>query len=275
MLSKACRVTFVAFVGIWAWGASIAIAEEGAVQGDGMAALRRAADAGKYLFIFFHQVNDSQTQAMRQVFDATAAKITERAECIVIDTKNLSERGIVEKFDARRSPMPLVLAIAPNGAITGGFPLQFTEELLMGAFVSRSTAECMKALQGGKMVFLCVQNDATKFAAETMEAVRAVQSDPKHVKTTAIVTVDPTDASEAKALERLKIDPKSDEAVTLFMVPPGTIISRFHGAASGKSLEAAVQSALVKAKGGCCPGGSCGPQKPATKVKAKVAKRGS
>ena len=29
-----------------------------------------------------------------------------------------------------RAPMPLVLAIAPNGAIMGGFPTKFTEEAL-------------------------------------------------------------------------------------------------------------------------------------------------
>ena len=44
-----------------------------------MAAIKHAADSGKYLFVFFHKGSDSQTQAMRQVFDATMTKVSEKA----------------------------------------------------------------------------------------------------------------------------------------------------------------------------------------------------
>ncbi len=277
MLSKGRWVAIVGFAGTLALGVSTtAAAGDGAgAQGNGMAALKHAAAADKYLFVFFHKGDDQQTQAMRQVFDAVAAKISEKAECIVIDTKDASERGIVTKFDAKRSPMPLVMTIAPNGAITGGFPLKFTEELLMGAFVSPSTAGCLKALQDGKMVLLCVQNSETEFAPEALQAARAVNADPKYAKSTAIVIVDPADKAEAKAMQRLKIGADADEAITILMAPPGTIISRIQGAATKKSLMAAVQSALDKAKKPCCPGGKCEPKKPAGKKKAKTVKRRS
>ena len=52
--------------------------------------------------------------------------------------------------------MPLVLAVAPNGAITGGFPLKLTEQDVAGAFVSPGTAGCLKAMQARKLVLLCV-----------------------------------------------------------------------------------------------------------------------
>jgi len=274
MLNRAGSVAVVAFVGVIVFGASVAAAaEERATQGKGMAAMERAAAAEKYVFIFFHKMNDPQTQAMRPVFDAFKTKVGERAEFVVVDTKDVSERDIVTKFDAKRSPMPLVMAIAPNGAVTGGFPLKFTEELLMGAFVSPSTSACLKALQDGKMILLCVQNETTKYAKESMQAAGAVKSDPKYGKTVEIVIVDPADAAEARAMKRLKIDPKQVEAITVLMAPPGTINSRIQGAASKKSLVAAVQAAQAKAKGGCCPGGKCGPKKPAGKTKAKSLKR--
>jgi len=247
---------------------------EGPAIGDGMAAIKHAAEAGKYLFVFFHNGEDQQTQAMRQVFDAAMERIADKAESRVIDTTDRTEKGIVDKFDARRAPMPLVLAIAPNGAITGGFPIKFTEELLMGALVSPSTAQCMKALQDGKMVFLCVQDDATKFGKEAMQAVRAVQSDPKYAKSTEIVAVDPSDEAEAVAMKRLQVDTGSDEAITILMTPPGTVISRIEGATTKQSLVAVIQGALAKAKGGCCPGGKCGPKKAASS-KSRPAKRKS
>ena len=139
-------------------------------SGRGMPALDQAAKDGKYLFVFFHKTEDEQTQSMRGLFDAAMRKVTDKAQAIVINVADAKEAQIVSKFDARRVPMPFVFAIAPNGAITGGFPLKFTEANLLDAFVSPSTAGCMKALQAGKLVLLCVHNDETQFGDETLKA---------------------------------------------------------------------------------------------------------
>jgi hypothetical protein len=230
-------------------------------QPDGMAALKNAGEAGKYLFIFFHNGKDQQTQAMRQVFDATMEKVADKAESIVVKTTDRSEKAIVGKFDAKRSPMPMVLAIAPNGAVTGGFPIKFDERLLLEAFVSPSTQQCMKALQDGKLVLLCVHSEKTRFSSEAMRAVQAVKADAKYAKATEIVTVDPTDEAEAVAMKRLQVDTETDEAITLLMAPPGTIINRIKGATNKQALIAAVQKALAGQKKPCCPGGKCAPKK--------------
>ncbi len=235
--------------------------DEGERDRNGMAALKHAADAGKYLFIFFHNGNDQQTQAMRQVFDAATEKAADKAESIVVKTTDRSEKAIVEKFDAKRAPMPLALAIAPNGAVTGGFPIKFDEGLLLGAFVSPSTEQCLKALQDGKLVLLCVQSETAKFSSEAMEAARAVKADAKYAKTTEVVTVDMTDEAEAAAMKRLQVDTESDEAITLLMAPPGTVVNRIKGGAGKQALGAAVQKALGDQKKPCCPGGKCGPKK--------------
>ena len=65
-----------------------------------------------------------------------------------VDPNHRSGReAIVDKYGVSRSPMPLVLAIAPCGAITKGFTKTFDEDQLRTAFVSPCTAECMKALK--------------------------------------------------------------------------------------------------------------------------------
>jgi len=43
--------------------------------GKGMAAIKQAADAGKYLFVFFSKSDDGQTLAMRKVFDKAMEKV--------------------------------------------------------------------------------------------------------------------------------------------------------------------------------------------------------
>ncbi len=99
-------------------------ADPSAGTGKGMAAIKQAADAGKYLFVFFSKADDDQTLAMRKVFDKAMEKVADRAQSVAVNITDASEKAIVDKFDLSRAPMPLVLAMAPNGAITGGFPNQ-------------------------------------------------------------------------------------------------------------------------------------------------------
>lgn len=43
-----------------------------------MDAIKQAADAGKYLFVFFLKTEDEQTLAMRKVFDQAMKKASDR-----------------------------------------------------------------------------------------------------------------------------------------------------------------------------------------------------
>ena len=48
-------------------------------SGKGMAAIKQAADANKYLFMFFSKTDDDQTLAMRKVFDKAMERVADRA----------------------------------------------------------------------------------------------------------------------------------------------------------------------------------------------------
>jgi methylmalonyl-CoA mutase N-terminal domain/subunit len=115
--------------------------------------------------------------------------------------------------------------------------------------------KCLKALQQGKMVFLCAQNKATKSNEAATKGVNEFKADARYAKFTEIVQVDPTDAAEGKFLAQLKIEPKTDEAVTAFLAPPGAIIGTYKGATDKDTLVAAITAA---ASGGCgCGPGGC------------------
>ena len=147
-----------------------------------------------------------------------------------------SEKAIVDKFDLSRAPMPLVLAIAPNGAITGGFPTKFEEQQLLDAFATPGTEKVMKSLQDGKLVFVCVQNAKTKSNDAAMQGVRDFKADVRFASATEIVTLDPTDKKEASFLTDLKVSPDTAEAATVFVVPPGKAIGKFEGATNKDAL---------------------------------------
>ena len=100
----------------------------------GLAAIDHAAKANKYLFIFFYRQDDPQTNSLGEVFNGAAKALAARADSVVVRITDPSEAGIVNKFQVTKAPMPLVLALAPNGAVTSSFPGNFTKEQLLGAF---------------------------------------------------------------------------------------------------------------------------------------------
>ena len=221
----------------------------------GMGAMRKAAEAKKYLFALFRKEEDSQTSAMRAVLEQVMEEVADKADSVEVDVTASSERAIVDKFGLDRAPMPLIVAIAPNGAITGGFPTEVEKQKLLDAFASPSTQKCMKQLQDNKLVFLCVQNGGTKSNNEALKGVREFKADARFGQATEIVILDPTDTAEARFLKDLQIDPRTQTAVTVFLAPPGMPVAMYEGATSKDELVATLQ----KASSACGPGGTCGP----------------
>ncbi len=228
--------------------------------GLGAPAIEQAAKDKKYLFAVFWRNEDEQTAAMKQVVSATVATMPERAASVAVHVADPAESALVEKFGLNRAPMPLVLAIAPSGAVTGGFPKKCDEEDLRGAFASPCAEQTMKALQDGNVVLLCVQNQSTKQNSEALKGVDAFQSDPRFRAASTRVMLDPKDAAEASFLGDLQVAPDVTVATTLVLVPPGSIVVSVDGATTKEDLLAGLRSAPSCGPGGCGPGG-CGPKK--------------
>lgn len=219
----------------------------------GMAALAKAATDKKYLFVFFYKPDDKNTQAMKKVFDETLAKSTDKANSIAIDIGDNAEKAMVAKFGVAKAPMPLALAVAPNGAVTGGFPRKFEEKDLTGAFVSPGKEKCLKVLQSGKLLIVCAQNKNTKSNDAATKGVQDFTADQRYAAITTVIQVDPADAAEAKLMAELKIDPATKEAVAVLMAPPGSLVSTIQGKVEKDALVKAITSPAA------CPPGACGP----------------
>jgi len=220
------------------------------------AAIKKAAEAKRHLFLFVSESENEETATARRVLEAAAAKLGDKADLAFIKRGDAAEKDTVEKFQLARAPMPIVLAFAPNGAITGAY---FGEKLkdpqLQDSIASEAEQQCMKALQDGKLVFVFAQNGTTTSNDAAMKGVNDFKADAKYAKLTEVVTIDPAAAAEQPFLTKLKIDPKTTEATTAFIAPPGSIISKVNGATTKDALVASLTAA---SSGGCGPKG-CGP----------------
>jgi hypothetical protein len=219
-------------------------------------ALQAAAKKNKYFFIFFWSDDTEQSRLMRGVFHAAMEKLTAKADAVEVQLGDAGEKEIVARYDVSRSPMPLVLAIAPNGAITKGLATNFDETQLQDAFVSPCTAECMKALQQRKLVLLCIEPASSQVKQVSLQAgVKDFAADKEYADAIKVVVLRAGDSAETAFLKDLQVDPRTTARVTVLMAPPGAVIGTFPGDVSKEELVAKLKSA----QSGCCPGGKCGP----------------
>ena len=259
-----------------AWGQSSNAKDTSAQSGDvtvqevqppaaeaelGVVAFDRVAKANEYAFVFFFRTDDERTESMRTALESGVEDLSEKAEVVVVDVTDPLEKAAVDKFGVSRAPMPLILAIAPTGAVTKSWFRNFDAAQLEQAFVSPGEAGCLKALQGRKMVLVCVQNGKTTHNDEAMLGVNEFKADRLYAARTAVVSIDPTDESEADFLKKLRVTPETEEAVTVLMAPPGRPVATFAGATNKADIIAATK----KAGSGCDPKSGCCSKKPAAK----------
>lgn len=229
----------------------------------GLDAIERATAADKYLFVFFWREKSQQTSTMWGVFQTATSKLADRADAVAVNVSDPAEKSVVTKFGIDRSPLPLVLAIAPNGAITKGLPLKFDEKQLSQAFVSPGTAKCLKALQSRKLVLLCVQTRSPQIRQVSLQqGVADFTADARYAGATEIIAIDPADPAETSFLQDLQVDPRAGTSVTVFLAPPGSVVGKFEGAVTKEQLVAKLQTAQSDpCAGGKCGPGGCGPKK--------------
>jgi hypothetical protein len=240
----------------------VARAPSGAVQatraaaGPAQAAIERAAAANKYTFLFFWKEQNPQTDAVWNELQPAIGRLADTAECVSVQTTSPTEKAVVDRYGVSRAPMPLILAIAPNGAITKAFPGKFEERELASAFVSPCTQRCLKALQDRRLVFLCVRDWPPEARTVAIpQGISDFKADSRFAQATEIVLLNVRDQRESGLLRELQIDSRAAAPVTVFLAPPGTTIGKFGETVTKIELAAK----LAAAQSGPCAGGKCGP----------------
>lgn len=213
----------------------------------------------KYTFIVFYKQNDATTQAMTAALKGEVAQRQQQATAKFVQVDDPAQKALVAQYDVSRAPLPLLVAVAPNGAMTGMFPKKFPAQGFDGVFVTPTMMVTMKALQEGKLVLVTVGGSVP---APTPVAVTAFQADPHFSERLMTVSMAAADPQEAKFIAQMKIADTVLETQTVLLAPPGVLVGKFNATAS----KEVVAAALAKA-GKCCEDPNCKHQ-PATKAPA-------
>ena len=85
----------------------------------GQIARQQAASNNQFLFILFWNVENDNLRAMKQSLQGWQANHPQTA-MVMVKTSDPTEKSLVDQFDvARAPPLPLLIVLAPNGAIKG------------------------------------------------------------------------------------------------------------------------------------------------------------
>ncbi|MBS0262411.1 MAG: hypothetical protein JSS02_10715 [Planctomycetes bacterium] len=212
--------------------------------------LDQSADENKFTFIVFYKTDTPAVRAMLKSAKDGVAKRSDKAVVALVQITDPAEKPLVDQFDVARSPMPLTLAVASNQAVTGIFSKELKDEHIEEALVTPTMTRCMKSLQEGKLVFVCL-NKADVDAAPPV--VSEMQLDPEFASRIAVTSLSIGNPEEARFLKQLQVDSRQFRTSTAaLLAPPGVLIGKFNGASTKDEVTAALHKA-----GKCCDDPNC------------------
>jgi hypothetical protein len=207
-------------------------------------------DDAKFKFILFWKENNRNTQQLTEVLKLAVAGRSERANWIAVNVDDVANRELVERYQVSRVPMPTVLCVAPNGAITGVFMRQLNDQGVERALVTPAMADVTKAIQDKKIVVLHI-----KPAADSPLPTGGADfvADPDFEAKTIIVDLLLHDPAEARFLKDMKLKAADvSESVLVVMAPPGVLVGKFAAHATKQQIVAQLHAA-----GKCCDDPNC------------------
>ena len=223
----------------------------GSAQSSGAAVdpLSAAARQQKFAFVMFWKQQDAKTDSIYRSLQTNLAPHAERAVTAAVQATDPANREIVERFNISRAPMPLVLVVAPNGAVTASYQSEPTAQQVAAAIVTPAAANCLKALQDGKTVLMlvCPREDA-----QAPQGAQQFLADPHFSKRSTFIRLVSTNPSEGQFLQKLGVSQQEANGCVVMMAPPGVFIGKFPVSVTGQEL-----AKKLHASGKCCDDENC------------------
>lgn len=206
------------------------------------------AQQGKYTFVLFYKANDAATTAMNTTLHQALAKHQGKGSVTFVHVADPAEKELIAKYDVARAPMPMTVAIAPNGAMTGIFAQKLEVMHIDNSFVTPTMMQVMKGLQENKLVFVTVHGAANNVIPSSL---REFQADPHFNQRMLTLTMNATDPAEARFVTEMEVDPRAGTQLSL-LAPPGVLVGKFAANTPMKTIAAALAEA-----GKCCDDPNC------------------
>lgn len=204
----------------------------------------------KFTLILFWKEDNAATQGLTAGLKTAVAKRSQRAEWTSVKITDEANRAVVERYKVDRAPMPMVLCVAANGAITGAITRQVTDDAIEHALVTPAMTEATKALQDKKIVIVHVKQEAQQ---QLPAGAAEFLADPAFNARSTTVNVVLSDPAESRFVTEMEIKAGDvADSMVVLLAPPGVLVGKFPANATGVQIAAALHAA-----GKCCNDPNC------------------
>jgi hypothetical protein len=209
----------------------------------------RAAEP-EFRFILFYKVDNAKTQQLSNELSTILANHADRAAWSLVNVADPQSQMLVNRFQLNRAPMPLVLCVAKNGAVTQVMMGKVTEKQVDAALVTPTMTRCMKQLQAGKIVVVHLKSDESQALPAGASEFMADPSFQNRTATESLVTSDP---AETRFLKDMEVDLAQASGTSVIVIaPPGALVGKFADTATAADIAAKLHAA-----GKCCNDPNC------------------
>lgn len=199
--------------------------------------IKASAEQGKYTYVMFYRANDAATRQMSSAIGRQVAKTQQQTNWVKVSVNDKSAAEVVNRYDASRLPMPTVIGLAPNGAVTGIFQLKVNSQQLGNAILTPKYSEMVKKLQEQKIAVVCLQPGGGNTVPAGITQLEADANLKTHVVR---ITASADDVRERRFFERMRVKTDIQEPAVLVFAPPGVFVGRFNANVSGQQLASAI-----------------------------------
>lgn len=204
----------------------------------------------QFQFLLFHKQNDAATQQLSGTLKAAVERRADRATWTAVNLADPANNTVADRFGVSRAPMPLVLCVAANGAVTGAFPRKLNDQEVERAMVTPAMTEVLKTLQDKQLAIVHIKLDAsTPLPFGALEFM----SDPTFQSKTKLIEIEAGDPTESRFFTDFKIDKsQGDIPALLVLAPPGVMVGQFPATVTKDQIGEKVHAA-----GQCCNDANC------------------
>ena len=203
--------------------------------------LAKTKAAGKFFVAMFTDSTASVTPEQVAALNEAGRKAGTQGTFVHIDLSKPGQSHIKKALDLGRTPMPVVVAVAPTGAITKTLVGKWDAKAISEAFVGPGVQATLGALQCGKLAVVLVQASDAADRNEARAGWMALfdEDNEEHADDRAILVaihVDPSKEVDRDLCAQLRINPSIKTSTTVVLAPPHKELGRIEGATTVKRL---------------------------------------
>jgi len=222
-----------------------------AVPTNAKSAIDETSKAGQFLCLVFYEAHDASLTSLSSTI--STFKKTSKKKFVAYNAKmsDPANKEIVDKYGIQSTDLPMVLVIAPNGAVTGGAPKTVTaDQLKQFTGISDLMLKVIKPLQERKVALVALQNQSTKSNAESWSGVNDFANDTLYKDLVAAIKADPAAAGSQDFVKQCGLMTTLTEATVVVLMPPSKIAKVLSGKLTKADILKSLQS--CSAGSGCC-----------------------